>query len=754
VGWGAVAVVAVVSLVGWALWRELTMDLPTVTELLDYRPPTATTIVAADGTPIGELYLERRYLVPIADVPEHVRRAFLAAEDAEFYRHRGIDPIGIGRALVANFRQGEIVQGASTITQQVVKQLLLTAERSFERKGKEMILAVELESKLTKDDILYLYLNHIYFGAGCYGIAAAARQLFDVEPAGLSVAQAAFLAGLPQAPSRYDPTRNFEAARARQRYVLDRMLAVGFIDTREHGDALAEPIVITERKPAHWDAAPWYADHVRALLEQEYGSAAVASLGLQVHTPVDLRLQRIADEVLTDGLRTVERQLGRRRSVRHLAAAEVDEFLVRQRASRRRQGPQQAVVTAATKDGLGIRTPWGPGFVPREGPGRESVPDSFRAGDVVSVFPESPGGDGVMRFALDTKPQIEGALVAIDPATGEVRALSGGVDYRRSQFNRATQARRQPGSAFKPFIYAAAIDHGYTPTTIVTDAPISLPDGRHGQWTPKNFHDRYMGPVPLRTALINSLNTVSVRLALDVGIDPLRAYLRAFGFPTDFPRNISLALGSSEVTLLDLTRAYGVFATLGNRFEPVFVTSVTDPGGRAVDFPGSHARFERVLHSATAFVVTDMMRGVIESGTATAAKELERPAAGKTGTTNESMDAWFIGFTPELLVGVWVGFDAERSLGELTGGRAATPIWTRFMERALDNLPVRDFSPPEDVRLVKVDVQTGLLAVPGRASRMEAFVAGSEPTRAAAVPDPEADGEDAPALVGRAAGAD
>ena len=753
VGWGAVAVGAVVSLVGWALWRELTMDLPTVTELLDYRPPTATTIVAADGTPIGELYLERRYLVPIADVPEHVRRAFLASEDAEFYRHRGIDPVGIGRALLANLRQGEIVQGASTITQQVVKQLLLTAERSYERKGKEMLLAVELESKLTKDEILYLYLNHIYFGAGCYGIAAAARQFFDVEPAGLSVAQAAFLAGLPKAPSRYDPTRNFEAARARQRYVLDRMLAVGFIDTREHGDALAEPIVIAERKPVFWDAAPWYADHVRTLLEEEYGSAA-ASLGLQVHTPLDLRLQRIADEVLTDGLRTVERQLGRRRTVRHLAAAEVDEFLARQRASRPRQGPQQAVVTAATKDGLRIRTPWEPGLVPRQGAAGEPVSDNLRAGDVVSVFPDSPGGDGVMRFALDTKPQIEGALVAIDPASGEVRALVGGVDFRRSQFNRATQARRQPGSAFKPFIYAAAIDHGYTPATIVTDAPISLPDGRHGQWTPKNFHDRYMGQIPLRTALINSLNTVSVRLALDVGIDPLRAYLRAFGFPTDFPRNISLALGSSEVTLLDLTRAYGVFATLGNRFEPVFVGSVTDPGGRAVDFPGSHPRFERVLHSATAFVVTDMMRGVIESGTAKAAKELERPAAGKTGTTNESMDAWFIGFTPELLVGVWVGFDAERSLGELTGGRAATPIWTRFMERALDGLPVRDFPPPEDVRLVKVDVQTGLLAVPGRASRMEAFVAGSEPMRTAPPAEPEGNADDAPELAGRGGRAD
>jgi penicillin-binding protein 1A len=748
VAWGGVAAAVLAGLVALAVWRELTMDLPTVTELLDYRPPTATTIVAADGTPIGELFEERRYLVPIADVPERVRRAFLAAEDADFYRHRGIDPAGIGRALIANLREGEIVQGASTITQQVVKQLLLSTERSFERKGKEVILAVELESKLSKDEILYLYLNHIYFGAGCYGLAAAARQLFDVEPAGLSVAQAAFLAGLPQAPSRYDPTRNFDAARARQRYVLDRMLAVGSIDAREHEAARAEPIVIAERRPVFWDAAPWYADHVRRLLEEEYGGA-FATLGLQVRTPVDLRLQRIADEVLTDGLRTIERQLGRRRTVRHLGATEIDGFLERQRASRPRHGSQQAVVTAVAGDELRIRTPWEPGLAARDDGGR--VAAALRPGDVVSVFPGTRGADGVMRFALDTKPQIEGALVAIDLASGEVRALVGGVDFRRSQFNRAVQARRQPGSAFKPFVYAAAIDHGYTAATLVTDAPISLPDGRRGAWTPRNFGDRYLGPVPLRTALTESLNTVSVRLALDVGIDPFRAYLRAFGFPTDFPRHLSLALGSSEVTLLDLTRAYGVFATLGSRFEPVFVTSVVDPGGRPVDFPAAEARFERVLHPATAFVVTDMMRSVVESGTATAARKLARPAAGKTGTTNESMDAWFVGFTPELLVGVWVGFDAERSLGSLTGGKAATPIWTSFMQRALEGLPVRDFSPPEDVRLVKIDAETGLLAVPGRPSRTEAFVAGSEPLRAAPPANPEA-ADESPELAGRAEG--
>jgi penicillin-binding protein 1A len=731
--WSGAAILLAVGLVVFVVWRELTMDLPAVTELLDYRPPMATRVLAADGTPIGEYYVERRYLIPIADVPTHVRQAFLAAEDAEFYHHPGIDVPGIVRAAIANVRRGEIVQGASTITQQVVKQLLLSSERSFERKGKEMILAVELESKLSKNEIFYLYLNHIYFGARSYGLAAAAREYFDVEPANLSIAQAALLAGLPKAPSRYDPRRHPDAARARQRYVLDRMLTVGFITPEQYRSARTEPIVIAPPKPGSSDVAPWYAEQVRGLLEQEYGSA-FATLGLQVRSAVDLRLQAIAEDVLRDGLRVAERTLGHRRTVRHLASDEIDDFLERQRTSRPRQGPQQAVVTSAATDAIRIRTPWDDGIVPGAG-GRAAT--TYRPGDVVSVVPAARGDDGVARFALDTNTELEGALVAIDQQTGQVKAMVGGVDYRRSQFNRAVQARRQPGSAFKPFIYAAAVDHGYTAETIVTDAPISLPDGRRGWWTPQNFGKRYMGAVPLHTALANSLNSVSVRLALDIGIDPLRDYLRLFGFPTDFPRNFSLALGSSEVTLLDLTRAYGVFATLGRRFEPVFVTSVTDTAGRAVPFPGARTRFEPVLNPATAYVMTDMLRGVVETGTAKQAKTLGRPAAGKTGTTNESLDAWFVGFTPDLLVGIWVGFDAERPLGSLTGGRVATPIWTAFMQRALEGSPVRDFAPPDGVTLVRVDTRSGLLAGAGRAARVQAFVSGTEPTRKAPPPETE-----------------
>ena len=629
-------VVVLATAASFAVWRELTQDLPDASELLDYRPPTATRVYAADGTLIGEFYVERRYLIAMDQVPLEVRRAFLAAEDADFYQHRGIDPQGIARAVYMNLSKGEIVQGASTITQQVVKQLLLSPERSFERKAKEMILALEIEAKLSKDQIFYLYLNHIYFGSGTYGIAAASNGFFGVPPSELTLPQAALLAGLPQAPSRYDPRRHFDEAIARQHYVLERMRIAGFITQQQYDEAIATPIVLAPPPEAVMDpAASWYVDQVRRLLEEEFGDE-YAALGLQVTTAVDLKMQRAAEEALQKALAPMQKRLGGKRGKKK---------------------------------------------------GDDDTPDQ-------SEF-------------------IEGALVAIDPENAQVKALVGGLDYQRSVFNRAVLARRQPGSSFKPFVYATAVDHGYTQDTVVLDAPISLPDGRGGSWTPKNFGNRYMGSVPLKVALTNSLNTVSVRLTLDVGVDQLRDHLRAFGFPTDFPRNLSLALGSSEVTLLDMVRAYGVFATLGKRFDPVFVTSVTDPNGNPVEFPGVRARYENVVSPRTAWIVSDMMRSVVERGTATAAKKLGRPAAGKTGTTNDSKDAWFVGFTPDLVTGVWVGFDADRTLGKATGGKLAAPIWTDFMAQALEGRPVRDLPIPEGVDLPGRPTPTPPGASPG-----------------------------------------
>src|SRR5438132_815678 len=620
--WTAVTGALAAGILGVVLYQEITTDLPPVDQILHYKPPVTTRIYSDDGTLIGEFYVERRYLVPLERIPQHVRLAFLAAEDADFYRHRGVDPEGMARALLANLFHGHVVQGGSTITQQVVKALLLSPERSYERKLKELVLALRLEAKLSKDDILYLYLSQIYFGAGAYGVAAAAREFFDTNVEDLTIAQAAVLAGLPQAPSRYDPQRHPQHAVARQHYVLQRMRENGFI------------------------------------------------------TPAQ---------------------------------------------------------------GLGIRTAWEKGWLPASALGwgaRRLAPSAFKPGDVIAVTVTEEAVGGEARFALDQEPQVEGALAAIDPYTGQVKAMVGGYDFRRSQFNRAVQAKRQPGSAFKPLIYACAIDHGYTPASIVLDAPIVLPDGNRPPWMPRNYEDKYYGPTPLRYALARSLNTVTVRLVDQMGLREVLASLPRFGLQGTPPRNLSIALGSMEVTPLDLARAYGVFATLGKRFEPIFITRVTDLEGNPLDFSGTRPRFERVMSPATAYVVTSMLQTVVQHGTGRKAAELGRPVAGKTGTTNDTHDAWFIGFTPDLLAGVWVGFDSERSLGKQeTGGHAAAPIWTAFMKRAVADRPVVDFPVPEGVTFAQIDRATGLRAAAGQESELEVFVKGSEPTQDAAAPE-------------------
>ena len=738
VRWVVVAGLLAGGLGGLILYRELSSDLPPVDQLLRYQPPTATRVFADDGTLIGEFYVERRYLVPLSRVPMHVRLAFLGAEDADFYRHRGVDPMSIVRAFVNNLRSGSKLQGGSTITQQVVKNLLLTNERSWQRKAREAILALKLETKLSKDDILYLYLNQIYFGGNAYGIAAAAKTYFDVEVEDLTVAQAALLAGLPQAPSRYDPLRQPKQALTRQHYVLDRMVSEGFLNREQYDAAEAEQLHFAPRKPGVYLAAPWYVEHVRRLLEDRYGPAA-AQLGLRVHTAVDVRLQDAAEKALAQGLRDLDRRQGFRGPVTHLEGKEVPAYLKRQAEGRAAdETHRNAVVLAVRPDHLEVRTAWETGSVASEGivwNGKRLAPTTFHPGDVVAVTLVDRAPDGsTTRFALDQDPQVEGALVSIDPYTGQVKAMVGGYSFNRSHFNRAVQAHRQPGSSFKPLIYATAMENGFTPASIVLDAPITFTFG--GQtWSPQNFKGKYYGPQPLRWALTRSLNTVTVRLVDKMGIDTVRRSLGRFGFEHQMPRNLSIALGSAEVTPLELVRAYGVFATLGKLFDPIFITAVTDADGNQIDFGGTRPHFERVMDPGVAFVVTSMMQSVVEKGTGQKAKELGRPVAGKTGTTNDTHDAWFVGFTPDLIAGVWVGFDAERSLGSHeTGGVAACPIWTAYMKQALEGQPVIDFTVPKDVTQVHVDPGTGLRAYPGGPAQLEYFVAGSEPVEVAEPP--------------------
>jgi len=740
--WCGVAGALAAGILGFFVYQEITTDLPPVDQILHYKPPVTTRIYADDGTLIGEFYVERRYLVPLEHIPQHVRNAFLAAEDADFYRHRGVDPEGIARALVANLFHGHVVQGGSTITQQVVKALLLSPERSYERKLKELVLALRLESKLSKDDILYLYLNQIYFGGGAYGVASAAREFFDVDVGDLTIAQAAVLAGLPQAPSRHDPQRHPQHAIQRQHYVLQRMEETGFITREQHVTALAEQLVFAPRRPATYLAAPWYVEHVRRLLEERYGGTAPYQLGLQVYAAVDVRQQKAAEEALRSGLRELDARQGFRGPVRHLDPKKVDGFLAREAANKPSDpGRARGVVTDVRPQGLAIRTAWEKGWLPSAaltwGP-RKLSPSTFKPGDVIAVTVTEEVVGGEARFALDQEPQVEGALVAMDPYTGQVKAMVGGYDFRRSQFNRAVQAKRQPGSAFKPLVYSCAIDHGFTPASIVLDAPIALPDGNRPTWMPRNYEDKYYGPTPLRYALARSLNTVTVRLVDQMGLKDVLASLPRFGLQGPLPRNLSIALGSMEVTPLELVRAYGVFATLGKRFDPIFITRVTDIEGNPLDFAGTRPRFERVMEPATAYLVTSMMQTVVQHGTGRKAAELQRPVAGKTGTTNDTHDAWFIGFTPDLLAGVWVGFDSERSLGKQeTGGHAAAPIWTAFMKRAIADRPVVDFPVPEGVTFAQVDRATGLRAAAGRESELEVFVKGSEPKEQAAAPEEE-----------------
>jgi penicillin-binding protein 1A len=747
--WTAVAGALAVGTVAFVLWREITAELPPVDQILHYRPPVTTRIYSDDGTLVGEFYVERRYLVPLETIPQHVRLAFLGAEDADFYQHRGVDPTGIVRALLANVLHGQVVQGGSTITQQVVKQLLLTPERSYERKVKELILALRLETKLSKDDILYLYLNQIYFGGGAYGVAAAAREFFDCGVEDLTIAQAALLAGLPQAPSRYDPQRRPQAAIARQRHVLQRMREQRFITDDQYRAAVAEQLVFAPRRPATYLAAPWYVEHVRRLLEERYGGTAPYQLGLQVYTAVDVNLQRAAEDAVRAGLRDLDARQGFRGPVHHVDPRKLDGFLAREAATKPLDaGRARGVVVDVRPQGLAIRTAWEQGILPVSAltwGTRKLPPTAFKPGDVIAVTVTEEAVGGASRFALDQEPQVEGALVAMDPYTGEVKAMVGGYDFRRSQFNRAVQAKRQPGSAFKPLIYSAAIEHGYTPASIVLDAPITLDaGGNQPPWMPRNYENKYYGPTPLRWALARSLNTVTVRLVDAMGIKEVLRSLPRFGLQGPLPRNLSIALGSAEVTPLELVRAYGVFATGGKRFDPIFITRVTDREGNPLEFGNTRPHFERVMNAATAYVITSMLETVVQHGTGRKAGELGRPVAGKTGTTNDTHDAWFIGYTPDLLAGVWVGFDSERSLGKTeTGGHAAAPIWTEFMKKALADRPVIDFPVPDGVTFAQIDRATGLRAVSGTDAELEVFVAGSEPKESAA--PPEAPEEVAPA---------
>ncbi len=733
---GAVVVgAAVVLAAGSILYWEITTSLPPSDTVIRYRPPVVTQILADDGTVIGELYAEKRYLVSLDRIPRHVREAFLAAEDDAFYRHKGVDLVSISRAFVNNLVAGGRVQGGSTITQQVVKSLLLTPKKSYERKLKEILLSMRLERQLSKDEILGLYLNHIYLGSSAYGVAAAAREYFGKDVSELNLAEAALLAGLPQAPSRYSPFRHWPRAKARQRYVLTRMYDAGFITREERDAALHRPLLLASRK-GNFLAAPHFVEHVRRMLEERYGHTALYELGLRVHTTVNLAMQRAAEAALREGLdELAARHNGYRSMFRQLDPAAQEAYLLQQEQALREavlepsQG-YEAIVTAVR--GASARVQVGP-FA------GELIPDpddprglpTLQLNDLVRVryLDVDQGGP---RFVLDPTPPLEGALIALDPHTGHVKAMVGSYDFDRSQFNRATQAKRQPGSAFKPLVYAAALDRNFTPASVIVDEPVFFHD--HGRtWSPKNFENRYFGPTTLRTALTFSRNVVTVKLADRIGIRYLVNYLPRFGLQGPLARNLSIALGSHEVTPLELAVAYATFANNGSRPQPIFVTEIVTTQGQIIEQNQPEA--VRAIPPPTAYLITSMLQDVVSRGTGRRALGLGQPTAGKTGTTNDLNDAWFVGYTPQLLAAVWVGFDNKQPLGDgETGGRVAAPIWKAFMEQAVANLPPAEFPIPDGLKCVNVDPATGARAVAGGAARLECFRAGTEPQVSAQPP--------------------
>jgi len=741
-------------------YQYISQDLPKINSLMDYRPPIITTVYAEDGRKIGEFFKERRIVIPLGEVPPLLVRAFIAAEDSRFFQHQGIDPFSILRAALKNLEAGTIKQGGSTITQQVTRSFLLTPERSYIRKIKEVILSYRIEKAFTKEEILFLYLNQIYLGHGAYGVQAAAENYFGKSAKELNLAECAVLAGLPQAPTRYSPFRHPEQARARQVYVLNRMVEEGFITREQADEALSVKLDIKPRRNIYVEQVPYYTEHVRRYVEGKYGADALYNQGLQIHTTVNIEFQKIAEQEVNKGLIEIDKRQGYRGPLKSLATSEIEAFLQEQAADLESSpllpGQITQAVVAQVNDQaktVSVRIGKASGILTLADMAwaRKPNPDlahyeakirqpstALRPGDVILVKIKDPRktAQDPMNVTLEQEPLVQGALLCLETETGLVKAMVGGRDFSETQFNRAVQSRRQPGSSFKPIIYAAALDRKfsdpkkvYTPATMIIDSAVVFEDRKGEQsWKPKNYKETFYGPTLLREALAQSRNVVTVKILQDIGVDYTIEYARKLGITAELTRTLSLALGASGVSLVELTRAYSVFANQGFLVEPVFVLKITDRDGNVLEEAASERR--KVIEKDTAFIMTNLMESVVQHGTGQRIKALGRPAAGKTGTTNDMYDAWYIGYTPEYITGVWVGFDTEAPLGKTeTGAVAASPIWLGFMKQVLANEPVKTFQPPDGVIFAKIDAETGLLPVTEtRKTIFECFKEGTVPS--------------------------
>ncbi|MDO6963045.1 penicillin-binding protein 1A [Rhizobium alvei] len=752
---------------------QVTKDLPDYEVLANYSPPVTTRVHAADGSLIGEYAKERRLFLPIQAIPDRVKAAFLSAEDKNFYQHAGVDFQGLARAIVNNIQNlgtGKRMEGASTITQQVTKNFLLTADRTIDRKVKEAILAFRIEQAYSKDKILELYLNEIFFGLNSYGLASAALTYFDKPVTELSIAEAAYLASLPKAPSNYNPFRNRDAALTRRNWVIDRMVENGYVTAEDGEKAKESDLGVSPKKSnSYLFASEYFASEVRRQITEKYGEDALFEGGLSVRTSLDPKLQAFARKALQDGLIGYDETRGFHGLISHIEMGS-DWGVPLSKVVPFRDLPEWklAVVLATDDEGVDIglrpevdaagkvdearvtgRIPakamkWAYRSATGDRKTAKNPTGVLNSGDVVYVQPIADA-DGTYR--LRQPPKVQGGFVAMDPHTGRVLAMVGGFSYSQSEFNRATQAMRQPGSSFKPFVYAAALDNGYTPASVVLDAPIEIVSGGT-VWRPQNYGGGAAGPSTLRLGIEKSRNLMTVRLANDMGMNLVAEYAERFGIYDKMQPVLSMSLGSGETTVMRMVSAYSVLANGGKQIKPTLIDRIQDRYGKTIfkheesicqacnatewtsqDEPEVVDNREQVLDPMTAYQITSMMQGVILRGTAAGKIRLESDVAGKTGTTNDEKDTWFVGYTPNLVAGVYMGFDDPKPLGRgATGGSLAAPLFNEFMQAALKGTTPEKFIIPEGMKLIAVNRKTGMQAFDGEPDTiMEAFKPGTGP---------------------------
>ena len=744
--WTLPAAAGLACALGLLLGYLLNIDLPNVRRLQDYQPPVITRLYSDTGVLIHQFAEERRILVSLSEIPDSFRNAIIATEDADFYRHFGVSMKAIARAAYHNLLAGGVVQGGSTLTQQLAKLLFLKPERTLRRKLQEAFLAMQIEKTYTKDEILEFYCNQIYMGHGRYGIEAASQYYFSKPAKHLTLAEATTLAGIPQRPEYFSPLRNPEVARRKRDHVLERMVAENYLTREQTAAAMAEPLLTFKPAPRD-ELAPYFVEEVRRKLEANYGQRMLYRGGLEVFTTLNIDLQRAANEALIRGLHAIDRRQGFRNIERNLLREHEDLDETQQEellASHREPDWQRPLARGVRVHGLVLEVTdesaqvkvgeWMGTLLPAgiKWTQQGSLSEVLERGDITLFSIKKLDSEAKsLDLVLDQEPKVEGALVAIDPGSGEIKAMIGGYDFNRSEFNRATQALRQTGSAFKPIVYLSALVQGLTPADMVLDAPTVFTARRSEEhYQPENYTRRYYGLTTLREALENSRNIVSVRLLNQIGYRPTLALARRMGITSPLHPFPSTALGSSEISLLELTSAYSIFPNQGIRVDPHLMKYVAGRDGKVREKSKPNA--EEVVPADLAYLMTYLLEGVITDGTGRRAKVIQYPMAGKTGTTDDFSDAWFVGFTPSLVCGVWIGFDQKQSIGpKETGSRAALPIWVDFFKKILAGKPREHFMKPGNVAFVPIDRETGLRASVESGCKdviLEAFARGSEPT--------------------------